>query len=221
MNFFMNFDGLSFSVHSEILSTLKEIFQIYPKLYSSLTAIGFHEDIEREFNQRRFFLGRQMGKNISYLKIPIFQGLFQRIVSKNKITNEIGFVGILMGDSLKKITQTSFDFSSNNHLAKNTRNIRGQVFHEFGHILDDVLGISQSEEFFLFCSTNEITPEKIEENLSIYGATSPQEFIAEVFAEYHCSKEVNSFTLMVMNYLTEKYKNYENQFISEDCYGLI
>jgi len=69
MNFFMNFDGLSFSVHSEILSTLKEIFQIYPKLYSSLTAIGFHEDIEREFNQRRFFLGRQMGKNISYLKI--------------------------------------------------------------------------------------------------------------------------------------------------------
>ncbi|NLZ65677.1 MAG: zinc-dependent peptidase [Clostridiales bacterium] len=85
------------------------------------------------------------------------------------------------------------------------------VYHEFGHLLDFLIKLSDNEEFLSYY--NSFTKEQIEKNLSKYAATNAKEFFAEAFSEYMSNKKPRSIATYLWNLLEklyqEKYKKGE------------
>lgn len=59
-------------------------------------------------------------------------------------------------------------------------------FHEYGHMLDYLTGFSSDRKFISYFKR--FRKEDIADRLSVYAAESQQEFFAEAFAEYMCSR---------------------------------
>ena len=59
------------------------------------------------------------------------------------------------------------------------------MYHELGHLLDDMCGLSENAEFKTYYES--LTVGDIKYGLSEYACTSPKEFIAEAFAECMCN----------------------------------
>lgn len=63
---------------------------------------------------------------------------------------------------------------------------KGITYHEMGHLLDFMLGVSSSAEFTAM--RREYSPERIANELSEYATISAAEMLAEGFCEYMCRK---------------------------------
>jgi len=64
-----------------------------------------------------------------------------------------------------------------------TRNLRGCLWHEMGHILDNVLQISEDPIFLELIANSDVAV-----HICPYATISPLEAFAEAFAEYHSSE---------------------------------
>ena len=78
------------------------------------------------------------------------------------------------------------------------------VYHECGHILDLLCGITDDPEYVEYFSSFGET--RIKRELSIYGATNIKEFFAEAFAEYMCSDSPRDIARFSGDFLEKKYK---------------
>lgn len=69
------------------------------------------------------------------------------------------------------------------------------VYHELGHLLDDLYNVSESKDFqpLYFGKTKDF----IKKNVSEYAASNMQEFLAECFAEYMCNPHPRETALKV------------------------
>ena len=77
------------------------------------------------------------------------------------------------------------------------------IYHEFGHTLDRLCGITDSAEFARYYSG--LTADRIRTGVSEYAATNAQECFAEAFAEYMCSPAPREIALYLSNLLKRKY----------------
>ena len=78
------------------------------------------------------------------------------------------------------------------------------IYHEVGHLIDDLCGITSSIEFAMLYRS--LSYNDILTGLSEYATTSPQEFVAEAFAEYMCSPTPRKISVDVYNLIQSKYK---------------
>ncbi len=78
------------------------------------------------------------------------------------------------------------------------------VFHECGHLLDYLCGISNDPEFLQYYRS--FTKKQISENVSDYAATGPDEFLAEAFSEFMCSYAPRETARWVYAFTKEKYR---------------
>lgn len=79
------------------------------------------------------------------------------------------------------------------------------IYHEIGHMMDDLCGLSAGDRNFAMLY-NSLSYSQIRECLSQYATTSPQEFIAEAFAEYMCSPYPRQLARDVYNLIIYKYQ---------------
>ncbi len=77
------------------------------------------------------------------------------------------------------------------------------MYHELGHALDNLCGLSRSGEFNAYYAT--LNEEDIKKGLSVYAATSPREFVAEAFAEAMCNDVPRSIAAKVCELLNDRY----------------
>ena len=78
------------------------------------------------------------------------------------------------------------------------------IYHEIGHLIDDLCGITSSIEFAMLY--RRLSHNDILTGLSEYAATSPQEFVAEAFAEYMCSPTPRRISVDIYSLIQSKYK---------------
>ncbi len=78
------------------------------------------------------------------------------------------------------------------------------VYHELGHLLDNMCGFRKDPEFKSFYAS--LDQSDIKSGLSKYALESPAEFIAEAFAEFMCNPAPRPIALKVVELLDEAYK---------------
>lgn len=86
---------------------------------------------------------------------------------------------------------------------KGSANPEYVIYHELGHALDNLCGLSRSGEFNAYYAT--LNEEDIKKGLSVYAATSPREFVAEAFAEAMCNDVPRSIAAKVCELLNDRY----------------
>lgn len=87
---------------------------------------------------------------------------------------------------------------------KGCANAESVVFHEIGHMLDDMCGVSVSGEFKKHFSL--YSKSDIERGISEYAATSEKEAVAEAFAEYMCNPYPRPMAKWIGDFINLKYK---------------
>lgn len=178
----------------------------YPKLRSKLCYIGTHSALEkrlirmkegeletlRDFNlqyicteQNAKKLGDMAAKMLasiirdheSYVATTLFAfGLFDSVLlDKNDYD---GYAYIRFVSCVRRDEATGYH-------PKGCFSPESIVYHEIGHLLDELCGLANREEFTNYYDS--LSQEEIKNFLSIYALKSPAEFIAEAFAEYMCN----------------------------------
>ena len=79
------------------------------------------------------------------------------------------------------------------------------LYHEYGHILDFIYGISEDEEFLRFYHSME--EKEVEAELCRYALYNEREFFAEGFSEYMCATRPRALSSKIIDFLENKFKN--------------
>lgn len=86
------------------------------------------------------------------------------------------------------------------------RNLNSVFYHEAGHLLDYMCGVTESEGFKRLISG--YSAESIGRLLSSYAASCPEETVAEAVSEYFCNPKPRAFCLSVMEEVKRAYNSF-------------
>lgn len=207
---YVNLEGVNIQVCNELVNTLEEAFSLYPLLKKAICAIGPSEYINGQIN---------LIQNVTNIYIndglPIWQNYHYILDKKGtkmttvSITDEnkkLLYNALNIGPSVRNHTL----FSININLLLNTlvkhhpfhcKNFKSTIYHELGHILDNILKITEKKEFL------ELTQDiNIKKQISKYATTNEREAFAEAFAEYHSTDEPNDVVRKIVEFGLEEYR---------------
>lgn len=194
-------DDIEKEVGNVIVEELEKMVRNYPLLKYFLHSIVFLEQAKRIKGYRTY-----------HLKSLFFGSVF---LKKNDVYTE----GIVLGDRIKYSSLEILDHLANTEIhAKGCRSLKGHFYHVIGHTLDDLLKITTSMNFYEFCEKYEIKQKNIEKNISWMASISPQELLAESFAEFYGNESPHPFVYLLMEYVQKKYENFSK---SEEALKLI
>ncbi len=190
LNFEMGIPNVSLShldalQAKEITEALKIIFNKYPDLKDSICAVGDAESIKNQMNLILFsFNPNEKWKSFSADRaIMTMYTLKDSGLIFHGLNTPIIFTGLCFEDA----------FFSNNFetiqskavrlgiVTKYTATIKGIVYHEIGHLLDNILNISNSKEFAQILSYKNWN---ILTEIDFHAVNSLKELLAEAFSEY-------------------------------------
>lgn len=207
-----------------VLKVIAETLYKYPKLRSKLCYVGTHSGFERlliklkngdkevlnAFNLQYIcsvenakslgslsynFLHELMGQQDSYVATAMcIFGLFDAVLLDQN--DYEGYAYIRCVSDIRYSEKTGFH-------PKGCNSPESIVYHELGHLLDDMCEFAESEEFGDYYK--KLTPDEIKSGLSEYATTSKEELIAEAFAEFMCSPTPREISQAVMQLLNKSY----------------
>lgn len=114
------------------------------------------------------------------------------------ILNSKNFCGLRYFDTYKNRKASARD----KFAPENCYSIESVIAHEVGHLLDHLCALSDSDE--LLSIWKERDKKQIVRQLSLYAATSPEEFTAEGFSEYMCSPSPRALATTIGKLMEEK-----------------
>jgi len=192
---FVQFGSMDYEVSKELVEVLERAFSEYPLLKRIFHSILIEEEVSL---QKNYFY---------YRKKSIFFGISY---FKEKPLKE----GIIISKFVEKNDLKTLDASANTWIhAKGCKSLKGKLWHELGYIIDDLLKVSTSQELYDLFLEKKINRKQIIKDISVVGSISPQEFIAECFAEYYCGENPHPCVLETMECINKKYKMLEQEEI--------
>lgn len=203
---FCNFDGVSLKVQKEILMGLSIMYKRYPFFNHVLCALEQEDDFIYHYNMFIYTMDCNYTYDDSKLVNDSRVSGFYSITDDNELT---GYYEVPL-----KIDNKFADYFSI-VLFDGINNYDGRkvIFHEFGHLLDNFLHISNDPEFL-----------KLVENKNIYELVSPyacvnkEELVAELFSEYIIGNKTNDFINSIGKLIDKKYEEFVNYNLNNDIY---
>lgn len=204
-----SFDDINLYGAKRLLKVIVEVLYKYPKLRSKLCFIGTHHAMEKLLIKMKQGVKEILNDfNLQYIcsaenaeKLGgIVHSILTRLIDEHDgyVATAMCAFGLLDAVLLDKNDYEAYaylEFIS--RLRKNEamgfhpkgcHTPESVVYHELGHLLDDLCGLSKSYDFKAYYDT--LTKEDIKYGLSEYANKSPKEFIAEAFAEFTCNPQV-------------------------------
>lgn len=177
---YVNFEGIDPKTIKMVLKVLKEAFNRYPLLKKALMLVGKYEYLNNYLNLT-IYSNPEIWENYDVedlIMIPEKSSLATMHLQygKEHLFLGLGLLPLLEKYNLEQIKMISrYDRASINH----REIVDNIVWHEVGHMLDFIMGISNSDEFQKLIQNRNIKKE-----ISRYATTNNQETLAEAFAEY-------------------------------------
>lgn len=220
-----NFSGISLDGLKMALKVIVRALYRFPKLRSRMCYVGTHKayandigllmsgnlDIMKDFGLHYLCdpdISRKLGGLVykmakdslenpeSYVATAINAcGFFDALLLDHNDYNSTDYIELMR--AVKYNEQTGFH-------PKSCTGPDSIIYHELGHLLDDLCSVSASMEFAIYCKN--LTYNDIATGLSEYATTSSQELIAEAFAEYMCSPTPRKISVDIYNLITRRYK---------------
>ena len=212
---YVNFKGIDPKTVKMVLKVLKEAFRCYPLLANSLVNIGNKEYLNNYFNLTYYADYNIWKNNNQMLNImcPDFASFVTVHLYYYQHNNH--FLGIGLLPLLEKYNFDEFKqlVLNDNATIKHREIIEANFWHEVGHMLDFIMGISNTYEFQKIISNHDI-----EKEISLYATTSVKETLAEAFAEYIAEIKLNELEDGLIkdigNYINRTYYIYtSNSFL--------
>ncbi len=178
---YVNFEGIDPNTIKMILKVLKEAFRRYPLLANSLVLVGNQEYLNNYFSLTYYadyknFKPKSKIANLIFPKYASFVTLHLYYYQHNHQFLGIGILPLLEKYDFKEFKQLVLNDEAT---IKHRELIEANFWHEVGHMLDFIMGISNTYDFQKIISNHDILKE-----VSMYATTSPKETLAEAFAEY-------------------------------------
>lgn len=219
-----SFDGINLYGVKRLLKVIVEVLYKYPKLRSKLCFIGTHHAMER------LLVKMEQGDkeilnnfNLQYIcstenaeKLGgIAHSILTRLIDEHEryVATAMCAFGLLDAVLLDKNDYEGYAYlefisglRKNEAMGfhpKGCHTPESVVYHELGHLLDDMCGLSESPDFKAYYDT--LTTGDIKYGLSEYANESPKEFIAEAFAEYMCNPKIRPIARRVGELLNKAY----------------
>ena len=221
---YVNFENIDPKTVKMVLKVLKEAFNRYPLLANSLVTIGNKEYLNNYFNLT-YFADYNIWKNnneidINFPKFASFVTLHLYYYQHNNQFLGIGILPLLEKHNFNEFKQLVLNDKAT---IKHREIIEANFWHEIGHMLDFIMGISNSYGFQKIINNHDI-----EKEISLYATTSIKETLAEAFAEYIVEVKLNELKDGLIkdigNYINNTYYIYANnyflrkQFMIKDKY---
>lgn len=218
------FDGINFNGAKRILKAIVESLYRYPRLRSKLCFIGTHHQLEKLLvRMEQGDKGVLNAFNLQYICTEenakklgsVMRGILTQLISNHKdyIATAMCAFGLFDAILLDKndyndyaytefITQLLANEAEGYH-PKGCHTPESVVYHELGHLLDDMCGLSDNAEFKTYYKS--LTVGDMNYGLSEYACTSDKEFIAEAFSEYMCNPTPRPIASKVVELLNKAY----------------
>lgn len=217
-------DGISLSGAKRTLCAVVETLYRYPKLRSKICFIGTHHEFARQmlrletgdravlanFNLQyicsdknaapigrfiRPMLADMMKSHQNYVATTLcIFGLFDAVLLDQHDYDEAAYPAFV--SELR-------DNERSGYHPKSCGTPESILYHELGHLIDNVCEISQGAEFRNYFAS--LPRESIKQGLSQYALSSPQEFLAEAFAEGMCNPTPRVIASRVMRIVERAY----------------
>ena len=208
-----------------ILKVLVEALYKYPKLRSKLCFIGTHHTLGQMFERmehgdeevlRNFNLHYVCNADNAQKLGHIISNILTSIISNHEGYIATAMCAFGLFDALL-LDKNDFDGYAylqvisdlranevNGFHPQGCNSVEFVVYHELGHLLDDMCNFYTSDAFTSFYST--LTAIDIATGLSGYALESPKEFIAEAFAEYMCNPTPRPIATRTVELLDAAYR---------------
>lgn len=203
---FCNFDGVSLKVQKEILMGLSIMYKRYPFFNHVLCALEQEDDFIYHYNMFIYTMDCNYTYDDSKLVNDSRVSGFYSITDDNELT---GYYEVPL-----KIDNKFADYFSI-VLFDGINNYDGRkvIFHEFGHLLDNFLHISNDPEFLKL-----VKNKNIYELVSPYACVNKEELVAELFSEYIIGNKTNDFINFIGKLIDKKYEEFVNYNLNNDIY---
>ncbi len=201
-----SFEGIDLYGVQRILKVVVETLYKYPKLRSKLCFIGTHHEFERlivkmeqgdrevlnDFNLQYICTEENATKLGS-----VIHGLLTQLINDHEdyVATAMCAFGLFdailldkndfAGDAYLELIKRLCINESRGFHPKGCNTPESVVYHELGHLIEDMCGLSENTEFKTYYKS--LTAGDVKYGLSEYACTSPKEFIAEAFAECMCN----------------------------------
>ena len=182
---YVNFKDIDLDIIKIILQVLKEAYQKYPLLSSSLISIGMKEDINNQlllsycadkYDWQRW----QKYETCDYIG-NISQSTF--VTNSLEKYGNCYYLGLCLCPILKQLGLLDFEnykrINPNGHIEIKNSFLRPAMWHEIGHMLDFIMHISESITFKQIIKNHDI-----EKEISLYATKNQAEVLAEAFSMY-------------------------------------
>ncbi|MCH5159931.1 MAG: hypothetical protein J1F66_03675 [Clostridiales bacterium] len=213
-----------------ILKVLVESLYKYPKLRSKLCFIGTHHTLGQLFERmedgdeevlKTFGLHYVCSSDNAKKLGHIIHNILSALISDHEGYIATAMCAFGLFDALL-LDQNDFDGYAYLQVVSDLRknevsgfhpqgcnSVEFVVYHELGHLLDDMCGFYTSDPFTTYY--NSLTTADIMSGLSRYALESPKEFIAEAFAEYMCNSTPRPIAQKTVELLDAAYHTSKNR----------
>ena len=201
----VNFDGIKdIRVLNEIVDALVECLEFYPEIAHSICHIGNPDDINAQMNM----LANSFNKKYLHWKIyddtdgafAVFSASFQ------ESRKPVDYIGLsirpyISDNTLERINYDNYYAADQGLYTSNCSTIKSSIWHEVGHVLDNIMKVSTDSKFLSM-----IKNANIKEEISEYAMINQRETFAEAFAEYHAALDSSILIEAIGEYADRKYK---------------
>lgn len=203
---YCNFDEISLKTQYEITMGLSFMYERYPFFNHVLCALEQENDFIYHYNMFIYTMECDSFYDDSKLNNDNRVSGFYSITDNHELTSYY--------ELPNKIDKTFADYFSI-VLFEGINNYDGRkvIFHEFGHLLDNFLHISNDAEFLELVKNKNIC-----ELVSPYACVNKEELVAEVFSEYIIGDRDNDFINIIGRFIDKKYEEFVNYNLNNDIY---
>ena len=218
---YVNFEGIDPRTIKMVLKVLKEAFNRYPLLKKSLMLVGKYKYLNNYLNLT-IYSNYEIWKNNKvedFIMIPEKSSLATMHLQYGK---EHLFLGLALLPLLEKYNLEQIKMISKYDRAsiKHREIVDNIVWHEVGHMLDFIMGISSTKKF-----QNLIKNYNIKKEISAYATVDNKETLAEAFAEYIIElklKELQpSLIQSIGSLIDETYLKYAHNFLLKKNFEIV
>ena len=198
-----DFADINIYAVKRLLGVVVDVLYKYPKLRGKLCFIGTHDALERrlkrlengdtevlnDFNLQ-YICTEENAKKLGKMTHNILAKIIKN--HENYVATALSAFGLFDSVLLDKNDYDGYAYvrfvsllrksEANGYHPKGCFTPESIIYHEMGHLLDDICEFSKQKEFKEYY--NSLSQDDIRRGLSEYALVSSAEFVAEAFAEY-------------------------------------